>query len=703
MEADSRSELARTGPLLLATLVACTAAAAGMTTLLAEPTFELLLHVMIFIALLASAFAGRWSTFIGLGVIAVAVAALSQQGTPVPGLELIYPPEVISDDDLTWATLWAWLMVGFSFMLGRRRNVLFPLVSGLAIFGLVGTVNLNFIMLVNFAVYIFAVVFIWGYEHLLNVGEDLPDFRERGEQWLGIARTQAVASSLLVAVLLVVGLLVGTGLYFVGPRLFINPGGMARYAQYLQRNLLTYGGVLDTLSVGRGPVTMSSQPAIRVEADRPGLWRGAAYDHYTGNGWRRELEEKRNLLRTSDGWWEIPGAGEVVGERNRQVVTLVNMESRAIYAAARPVRMRITEEGFRRTQVRHTPSLDAYQTLRSKFMMGNGTQFEVISITPPTDAETLRQTPAEYPPRIVEHYVDQMQVQAEAELSDVVADVTEGAQTPYDRVQAIREFLSGTCVYTTRAPSVPYGEDAAAYFVEKGRRGACGLFATSMAVMSRLAGVPARVATGFQTGTYDSEKGQYVPLQRDAHAWAEIYFTGIGWVPFDISAEQSEGQEGLWALLRNARWRDELGEILSTIGNVLLVVLAVAALISAVLGPGVLIRWLRGRTRRRTARERLGKAFEWFRKRAARLADVQTERWRTPAEVRLALVENGLGATPEVRERLDEFTRRFYEHRYGREEPSESDIGWAKAEARSLVNDLREELREIRRRGGKTS
>ncbi|MFP4250653.1 MAG: DUF3488 and DUF4129 domain-containing transglutaminase family protein [Armatimonadota bacterium] len=696
MEAEEQEDLTRTGPLLLAVLVACTAAASGMTTLLVEPQFEFALHLMIFVGVLSSALLGRFSTFIGLGVIAVAVAALTQRVAPIPGMELIYPPEVVADEDLTWATLWAWLMVGFCFMLGRRRNALFPLVAGLAIFGLVGTVNLNVIMLVSFAVFVFAVVFIWGYEHLLNLADELPRTGNGPTQWLGIARTQALAGSLLVAVLLAVGLVVGSGLYLAGPRLFINPGGMARYAQYLQRNLLTYGGVLDSFAVGRGEVNLSSAPAIRVEGDRPALWRGAAYDFYTGSGWRRQLEGTDDLVRGEDGWWIVPGTEDLVGEENVQVVTLEGMEARAMYAAPRPVRVRMTDASYERTRVNVTPTVDAYQTLRAEFMMGEGTQFEVVSIMPPTDAATLRATSTDYPDWMVESYIEQMQVQAEVELEELVEEIVADLETPYDKAQALREFLSGTCIYTTRAPAVPYGEDAAAHFVQEGRRGACGLFATSMAVMARLAGIPARVATGFQTGVYDSEAGEYVPLQRDAHAWAEIYFPGIGWVPWDISAEEAE-DESLFAFLRQGDWLRDIGGIVSTLGNVLMIVLAIAALISAVLGPRVLLRWMRGRTRRRNVRERMGAAFEWFRRRAAKIADVPAERWRTPAEMQAALIEGGLGQSAETRERLAEFTRRFYDHRYGRQEPSEEEVGRVKADARELLNSLRGEKKNRKR------
>ncbi len=696
MRVEAREDLLRVAPLLAATLVACTAAATGMTSLLAEPTFEFILHAMIVVSILSAAFLGRWSTFLGLGMMAVAIAALTQRLAPAPGVELIYPPEVVADEDLTWATLWAWLMVGFCFMIGSRRAVIFPLVAGLAIFGLVGTVNLNVVMLLSFAVFIFAVVFIWGYEHLLNVGEGLPERAGDGMRWLGIARTQAVAGSLLVAVLLSVGIAIGSGLYLIGPRLFIGPEGFARYAQYFQRNLLTYGGVLDSLSVGRGPIMLSSAPAIRVKADLPALWRGAAYDFYTGTGWRRTLQRTYPLIAEDDGWYSVPGTEDLEGTVNRQLISMDTMEGRAIYAAARPVRVRMTEDSFRRTRMRHDIEVDPYQTLRSEYMMTPGTEFEVLSVMPATDPDTLRAAPTEYPPNIVELYVDQMQAQAELELSDVVAEVTEGASTPYDKAEALRSFLSTTCVYTTRAPAIPYGEDAAVYFVETGRRGACTLFATSMAVMSRLAGIPARVATGFQTGEYNAETGEFVPLQRDAHAWAELYFPGTGWVPFDIAAEEED--QGILEFLREGRWRRELRDVLTLVGNIAMVALIVGALLSAVLGPGVVLRWVRGRARRRTPRERLGLAYERFRRKAARVAGTRLERWRTPDELRLALADAGLVRSERTRERLDNFTRTFYDQRYGRSEPTDEEIARAGAEAKSLLGELRREVRRSRRR-----
>ena len=62
--------------------------------------------------------------------------------------------------------------------------------------------------------------------------------------------------------------------------------------------------------------------------------------------------------------------------------------------------------------------------------------------------------------------------------------------------------------------------------------GYCEQFAATMALMSRAAGIPARVVVGFTRGT-KNELGEYVVSAKDAHAWPELFFTGIGWVRFE--------------------------------------------------------------------------------------------------------------------------------------------------------------------------
>jgi hypothetical protein len=60
-----------------------------------------------------------------------------------------------------------------------------------------------------------------------------------------------------------------------------------------------------------------------------------------------------------------------------------------------------------------------------------------------------------------------------------------------------------------------------------------------MALLLRMGGVPARMATGFSTGAQDTKTGEYVVRDFDAHSWVEVYYPDYGWVTFDPTPADS--------------------------------------------------------------------------------------------------------------------------------------------------------------------
>ena len=95
-------------------------------------------------------------------------------------------------------------------------------------------------------------------------------------------------------------------------------------------------------------------------------------------------------------------------------------------------------------------------------------------------------------------------------------------------------------------------------FLFEDRIGYCQQFSGAMALMLRMAGIPARVAAGFSPGSYNRDSGEYRVRDLDAHSWVEVYFNGIGWVPFDPTptAAPAESQSsGLGATSAAARRR----------------------------------------------------------------------------------------------------------------------------------------------------
>ena len=110
--------------------------------------------------------------------------------------------------------------------------------------------------------------------------------------------------------------------------------------------------------------------------------------------------------------------------------------------------------------------------------------------------------------------------------------MTAGATNDIEQARAIESHLRTDFGYTLQLPSKPVA-DPLAYFLFERRKGHCEYFASSMAVMLRTLGIPSRVVTGFQSGTYNPITGWRVIRASDAHSWVEAWLDGRGWTTFD--------------------------------------------------------------------------------------------------------------------------------------------------------------------------
>ena len=137
-------------------------------------------------------------------------------------------------------------------------------------------------------------------------------------------------------------------------------------------------------------------------------------------------------------------------------------------------------------------------------------------------------------------------------LAAVAERVAGKARTPYAAAVAVESWLRfrGGFSYSNRPP-LAVGLPPLVGFVTQTKRGYCQHFAGAMALMLRYLGVPARVAVGFTSGTYDSRKHEWTVSDHDAHAWVEVWFRGYGWLSFDptpgrgrLSAPYSAGSPG---------------------------------------------------------------------------------------------------------------------------------------------------------------
>ena len=145
-------------------------------------------------------------------------------------------------------------------------------------------------------------------------------------------------------------------------------------------------------------------------------------------------------------------------------------------------------------------------------------------------------------------------------MYDLTQRLTADQPTAYAAVKSVEQYLQSTYTYSERVPTRPIPLMG---FLYQERRGYCQQFSGAMALMLRMAGIPARVAAGFSPGSFNKDTGEYRVRDLDAHSWVEVWFQGIGWVPFDPTPARSPAQSQSSALATSAAAADA-GEVRQT-------------------------------------------------------------------------------------------------------------------------------------------
>ena len=108
---------------------------------------------------------------------------------------------------------------------------------------------------------------------------------------------------------------------------------------------------------------------------------------------------------------------------------------------------------------------------------------------------------------------------------------------------AVADFVRGSASYDLNTPQMPLGQDFVLWFLKSSDTGYCVHFASATVALLRAMGIPARYVAGYLV---DAERGEWVTVTTDdAHAWAEFYLPGLGWVPLEATpGSPSDGFTG---------------------------------------------------------------------------------------------------------------------------------------------------------------
>ena len=270
-------------------------------------------------------------------------------------------------------------------------------------------------------------------------------------------------------------------------------------------------------------------------------WRTITYQTYTGSGWlnpagaSEEIRPHQTLISSTPPNYHIV----------HQVVTFPSGVDGALYWTGALVQSDTPLEVEWRSQ----PAIDLPSSgfdplfgadlvggLISPQSTGPRGKYTIESVLPNVSDADLRAAQGGYPAWVSQRYLTLPDTVPER-VRALARDLTANAATPFDRALAIETYLR-QIPYNLKVPAPPFNQDAADYFLFDLKKGYCDYYATAMSVLARAAGLPSRLVIGYASGTYDTYNAQYVVRQADAHAWPEIYFTGIGWIEFEPTANQ---------------------------------------------------------------------------------------------------------------------------------------------------------------------
>jgi transglutaminase-like putative cysteine protease len=168
-----------------------------------------------------------------------------------------------------------------------------------------------------------------------------------------------------------------------------------------------------------------------------------------------------------------------------------------------------------------------------------GQRYTVTSLEVQPTRDQLRASAGRYPAGV--ELSQGLPADAPAIIGDTARAVTAGAESDYDAAVALQDYLRGNdFTYDTEAPvEEDYdggGADVIGTFLEA-KSGYCVHFASAMAMMARSLDIPSRVTLGYLPGTRTTTVigglTRYDVDSHDLHSWPELYFVGVGWVPFE--------------------------------------------------------------------------------------------------------------------------------------------------------------------------
>ncbi len=278
-----------------------------------------------------------------------------------------------------------------------------------------------------------------------------------------------------------------------------------------------------------GPFVMDDTSVFTAQIKDRGYWRVETKDVYTGKGWESSVRDRVMF----------EGSTETLFEDDVEVEAFdmkMNMTGNEEFDfIVHPGQVTSIETG-KDVQLLENPLTGKVftQNLGESVVLDN---YNLEYESPTFSEKMLREASTEYPERLANTYLQLPETLPER-VGALAEEITSEEDNPYDQARAIENYFVGNgFVYETTDVAIPgENDDYVDQFLFETQLGYCDNFSSSMTVLLRSLGIPARWVKGFTEGEFVAAAGDYREYEvtnNNAHSWVEAYFPEVGWVPFE--------------------------------------------------------------------------------------------------------------------------------------------------------------------------
>jgi transglutaminase-like putative cysteine protease len=288
-----------------------------------------------------------------------------------------------------------------------------------------------------------------------------------------------------------------------------------------------------------GPFIGDNTLVFTAEASKRQYWRVETKDRYTGKGWeaslspeRREFNQENTLLN----WYE-----EKTGREPAEAHIDLNIKYHHIIYPLELVSIEADPDIIYSVNTSiekiHTLKGDESVSVEEYSVSYNHPQFPVEELREEKDFIGVREG-LEKNDSFLERYT-QLPEDIPSRVVELATEITANKLSRYEKVRAVESyFKANNFIYDTQNVAVPgRNQDYVDQFLFETKMGYCDNFSTSMIVLLRSIGIPARWVKGYSDGEYvrNTDEGLrvYEVTNNNAHSWVEVYFPGYGWIPFE--------------------------------------------------------------------------------------------------------------------------------------------------------------------------